>query len=93
MERIIVEENLEYSLSRLLFVYFQHTLYYVCLWSSTWYIMVANPACGQLNRENRFFPVCPRSRLSVLSSRELGLTVPSRVSPFILRTQAESGAY
>ena len=39
---------------------------------------VANPARGQLNREN---------------DRETGSAVPSRVSLFILHTQAESGAY
>ena len=53
--------------------------------------MVANSACGQLNRENTNFPF-PRSRLRVWS-RELGSAVPSRVSPLILHTQAESVAY
>ena len=42
---------------------------------------VANPARGQLNRENIFFP-CPRSRLRVWS-RETGSAVPSRVSLLI----------
>ena len=52
--------------------------------------MVANPACGQLNRENGDFP-CHRSRLRVWS-RDLGSAVPYRVSPLILHTQTESGA-
>ena len=42
---------------------------------------VANPARGQLNRENVFFP-CPRSRLRIWS-RETGSAVPSRVSLII----------
>ena len=41
---------------------------------------VANPARGQLNRENEF--PCPRSRLRIWS-REMGSTVPSRVSLLI----------
>ena len=41
----------------------------------------ANPAHGQLNRENNHFPV-PRSRLRIWS-RETGLAVPSRVSLLI----------
>ena len=41
---------------------------------------VANPAPGQLNREN-VFP-CPRSRLRIWS-REMGAVVPSRVSLLI----------
>ena len=51
---------------------------------------VANPARGQLNRENKYFS-CPRSRLKIWS-REMGSDVPSRVSLLILYTQAESGA-
>ena len=43
---------------------------------------VANPARRQLNRENKYFPVCPRSRLRVWS-RETGSAVPSRVSLLI----------
>ena len=39
--------------------------------------MVANPARGQLNRENQYF--CPRSGLRIWS-RGTGLAVPSRVS-------------
>ena len=39
---------------------------------------VANPAGGQLNRENIFLP-CPRSSLRIWS-RETGSAVPSRVS-------------
>ena len=52
--------------------------------------MVADPACGQLNRETGNFP-SPRSRLRVWS-RELGSAVPSRVSPLVLHTQVESDA-
>ena len=48
-----------------------------CLWSA--------------DQGKRNFP-CPRSHLRVWS-RELGWAVPSRVSLFILHTQAESGAY
>ena len=43
---------------------------------------VANPARGQLNRENEYFPVSPRSRLRIWS-RETGSAVPSRVSLLI----------
>ena len=43
---------------------------------------VANPARGQLNRENEYFSVRVRSRLRVWS-RETGSTVPSRVSLLI----------
>ena len=53
---------------------------------------VANPARGQLNRENEYFPVCPRWRL-IIWSRETYSVVPSRVSLLILSTQLESGAY
>ena len=53
--------------------------------------MVANTARGQLNRGEVFFSY-PRSPLRILS-RETGSAVPSRVSLFILHTQAESGAY
>ena len=42
---------------------------------------VANPARGQLNRGNVFFP-CSRSRLRIWS-RETGSAVPSRVSLLI----------
>ena len=42
---------------------------------------VANPARGQLNRENQIFP-CPRSHLRIWS-RETGSAVPSRVSLLI----------
>ena len=52
--------------------------------------MVANPAYGQLKRGG--VNPCPHSRLRVWS-RELGSSVPSRVSLLILHTQAESGAY
>ena len=53
---------------------------------------VANPARGQLNiQRKRIFP-CSRTRLRIWS-RETGSAVPSRVSLFIVHTQAESGAY
>ena len=52
---------------------------------------VANPARGQLNRENKYFPVCPRSHLRVWS-RETRSAVGSRVSLLILQPQAEYGA-
>ena len=42
---------------------------------------VANPARGQLNREDEYFP-CSRSRLRIWS-RETGSAVPSRVSLLI----------
>ena len=44
-------------------------------------VKVANPARGQLNRENRLFP-CPRACLRIWS-RETGSAVPSRVSLLI----------
>ena len=50
--------------------------------------MVANPVRGQGKRNL----LCARLRLRFWS-RELGSAVPSRVSPLILHTQAESGAY
>ena len=43
---------------------------------------VANPACGQLNREKDFFPVPVRIYLRIWS-RETGSAVPSRVSLLI----------
>ena len=52
--------------------------------------MFVNPARGQLKGENGIFSVPFRLRVW---SRELGSAVPSRVSPLILHTQAESGAY
>ena len=42
---------------------------------------VANPARGQLNTQDEYFP-CPRSRLRIWS-REMGSAVPSRVSLLI----------
>ena len=53
---------------------------------------VANPARGQLNRENEYSPVPARTRLRFWS-RETGSAVPSRVSLLILHTQAEYDAY
>ena len=52
---------------------------------------VANPARGQLNLENALSlsPLAPVN--SVL--RGEGSAVPSRVSPLILYTQAESGEH
>ena len=50
---------------------------------------VANPARGQLNRENKYFP-CSRSCLRI-GPPETGSSVPPRVSLLILHTQAESG--
>ena len=55
-------------------------------------IIVANPARGQLNRENIFSIVCrPRSRLRICS-REAGSAIPSRASQpsHSPRTPAES---
>ena len=43
---------------------------------------VANPARGQLNRENEYSPVCPRSCLTIWS-RETVSAIPSRVSLLI----------
>ena len=43
---------------------------------------VANPARGQLNRENYLFPGRPRSHLRIWS-REMGSAVPSRVGLLI----------
>ena len=69
---------------------------YVCIvitYSRVWIDRVrkvANPARGQLNRENEHSPVFIRTCLRIWS-RETGLAVPSRVSLLILHTQAESG--
>ena len=52
---------------------------------------VANPAGGQLNRENENLPVLVRASIR---SRETVSAVPSRVTILILHnTQAESGVY
>ena len=53
---------------------------------------VANPACGQLNREDEYFLVCPRSRLRIWP-RETRSAVPSRINLLNLPAKAESGAY
>ena len=53
--------------------------------------MVAHPARGQLKGGKNLFPF-PRSRLRT-RSRDTGSVIPSRVSPLILHTQAESGPY
>ena len=54
---------------------------------------VANPASGQLNRENEYFPVRIHSRLRFWS-RETGLALQSRVSLLIsIHTQTEYCAY
>ena len=52
----------------------------------------ANPARGQLNRENEYSPVSVRTYLRIWS-RETASVVPSRVSLLILYIQAESGDY
>ena len=52
---------------------------------------VVNPARGQLNRENEYFPF-PRSHLRIWS-RQTGSAIPSGVSLLILHIQTESGAY
>ena len=51
---------------------------------------VANPARGQLNRENEYFPV--RVRAENLVSRD-GFGSPVPRQPVHLQTQAESGTY
>ena len=51
---------------------------------------VADPARGQLNRENKYFPVPVRAREFGL---ETGSELPPRVSLLILHTQTEYGAY
>ena len=58
--------------------------------------MVANPARGQLNRENEYSPACPRACLRIkkkIVSRDgfFSRLVPRQ--PAHLHTQAESGAY
>ena len=52
--------------------------------------MVANLACGQLNKEDALFP-CPRSCLRIWS-RGTGSAVLCGIGPLILTIQAESGA-
>ena len=69
----------------LVFVFLQQGLYvcmYVCMVITYSKSMdqpgkVANPARGQLNRENKYFPVSVRVREFGLA--ETGLAVPSRV--------------
>ena len=51
--------------------------------------MVANPARGPVEQGKCFFPVPVRACM-IIRPRETGSTVPSRVSPLILHTQAES---
>ena len=53
---------------------------------------IVNPARGQLNSKNEYFPVCPRSLLRIWS-RETRSAVPPSVSLLILQTQVEPGAY
>ena len=53
--------------------------------------MVANPARGELNRKKK--NPCPCSRLRIWPREKTESAVPSRVSPLMLSTQAESGAY
>ena len=52
---------------------------------------IANPARGQLDREDDFFSVPVRTQ--DFWSRKKGLAVPSCVSLLISYTQAESGTY
>ena len=52
--------------------------------------MVANPARGQLDRENEYFPV-PFAPENVVSRDGFGSSVPRQ--PAHLHSQAESGAY
>ena len=52
--------------------------------------MVANSSCGQLNGESDSTSLPLRLKRW---SRETGFTVPSRASPLIRHTQAESSAY
>ena len=52
---------------------------------------VANPARGQLNRKNEYFPLLVRSLR--IWSRETRLGSPVPRQPAHLHTQAESGAY
>ena len=43
------------------------SLYWIITYSRVWinrYVMLTNPACDQLNRENELFP-CSRSRLRI----------------------------
>ena len=49
---------------------------------------VANPARGQLNRENSPFPVSPVAPENLGLLRERGSAVPSRVSLVTLHTQS-----
>ena len=75
------------TMDQLICAYHSHVHYwYVFITDSRVWInrvnnKVANPARGQLNRENAFFPV-PRSRLRIWS-RETGSAIPSRVSLLI----------
>ena len=54
---------------------------------------VANPARGQLNKENEYSNIPLSPCVPENLSRETGSAVPSRVTLFILHTQVESGAY
>ena len=49
-------------------------------------------SCSWSAEQDKVFFPCPRLHL-IIRSRETGSAVPSCVSPFILYTQAESGAY
>ena len=51
---------------------------------------VANPAHGQLNRENKYFPA-PFAPENLVSRDEFGSPVPRQ--PAHLHAQAEYGAY
>ena len=68
----------------------------VCVWSSLSVDWASTGygchSCSWLAEQGKRNSPCPRSRLRIWS-RELGSAVPSRASPLILHTQAESGAY
>ena len=49
---------------------------------------VANPACGQLNRQNEYFPARIGAPEDLVSRDGFGRSVPRH--PLILHTQAES---
>ena len=50
--------------------------------TSMYVLSHTNPARGQLNRDNKYFPVCVRSRLRIWS-RETGSAIPPCVSLLI----------
>ena len=72
---------------------------YVCVYGHTYSKSmdqpgeVANPACGQLNRENEHFPVSALFAPENLVSSRDGFGSPVPRQPAHLHTQAESGAH